>query len=224
MTAETILKSCGLFAGVGGASRQTLLDMAVVRRFGRAEAIFQAGDPCPGVFIVGAGLVRVFLASASGKEQILHLTPPGGTFAEVAAIGGFACPANASAVEASTCLLLPNDPFRRALQQDHQLCVQLLGSFAGWVRRFVALLEDVTLRDAAGRVARYLLASAPEEETAIRLPGLKRHLASHLNLANETLSRTLRRLSDAGLIVEDESGGLEIVNREGLRLMADGGE
>ncbi len=221
MDATSILDRCRFFGEVRGESRARLVAMAVLKRYDRGETVFHVGDPCPGVFIVGDGAAKVFLVGASGREQILHFVTPGNTFAEVAAIGGFDCPANAAAVEASTCLLLPNGPFRQALQDDHQLCLQLLRSFAGWVRHFVGLLEDITLRDAAGRLARYLLLQPEDGDGGIKLPGLKRHLAEHLNLTSETLSRTLRRLTDAGLITEDEHG-IAIADRAGLEKVASG--
>ena len=222
LTPEIILQHCRFFAAVRGASRDRLVNMAVLRRYERNTVIFNQGDPCPGVFVVGTGLVRVFLVGASGKEQVLHLVPPGSTFAEVAAIGGFDCPAFADTVEPSTCLLLPNDPFRRALQDDHTLCLQLLVSFSGWVRHLVGLLEDITLRDAAGRVARHLLTGADASGHTVHWRSPKKHLASHLNLTSETLSRTLRRLTEAGLITENEAGIVTIVQPEQLQAVADG--
>lgn len=221
MDKSTILDGCRFFAAVTGPPRQKLLDMAVVRRAERGQIIFRQGDACPGVFIVGSGLVRVYKVAPSGKEHVLHLVAPGGTFAEVAAIGGFECPAFAEAVEETTCLLLPQTPFERALREDHGLCLQLMASMAVWVKHLVALLEDIALRDAAGRVARYLLNLGEANHGIVQLPSLKRHLASHLNLTSETLSRTLRRLSDEGLI-ESEDERLTIVDPEALRLMAEG--
>ena len=54
---------------------------------------------------------------------------------------------------------------------------------------------------ASGRVARHLLeADHSDGRETFTLPVMKKDLASHLNLTSETLSRTLRRLSESGLI------------------------
>jgi len=195
--------------------------MAVRREYQKGERIFQEGDPAPGVFVVGSGLVRVFKLAPSGKEHVLHLAGPGMTFAEVAVLGNFPCPAFAEALEETACLLLPVEPFMRALRDDHQFSLQILSSMGMWVKSLVSLLEDIVLRDAAGRVAGYLLQAQAEQGAAISLPGLKRHIASHLNLTSETLSRTLRQLREERLIREDESG-LVILDGPGLKRIAEG--
>ena len=218
--AERILASCSLFSAVSGPSRDRLVRMALLHAFSRGEHIFYEGDTNPAVYVVGSGLVRVYKLSPAGKEHVLHFAGPGSSFAEVAAIGAFPCPASAQAVEESTCAVLPGEEFRQALQEDHTLCLQLLGGMARWVHQLVGQLEDVTLRDAAGRLAHYLLGLGPPDASGVALPILKKDLASHLNLTSETLSRTLRRQVDNGLIVEDARGGLRITDRQGLSALA----
>jgi CRP/FNR family transcriptional regulator len=197
--------------------------MAIVRKYERSTMIFRQGDQCPGVFIVGSGLVRIFKMAPSGKEHVLHLVGPGNTFAEVAAIGMFDCPAFAEALEDTRCVLLPIAAFSRALNNDHALCLQLMASMARWVKHLVGLVEDVVLRDAAGRTARYLLDAPHAADGSVHLPSLKKHLASQLNLTSETLSRTLRRLEEMGLITSDAERGIIVVDRPGLQSAADQG-
>ena len=218
--AET-LGSCAFFSQVDGPTRKRLVRMAVRREYGKGEVIFRDGDPAQGVFVVASGLVRVFKLAPSGKEHVLHLAGPGMTFAEVAVLGNFPCPAFAEALEETACVLLPVEPFMRALREDHQLSLQILSSMAMWVKSLVSLLEDIVLRDAAGRVAGYLLQAQAEQGAAISLPGLKKHIASHLNLTSETLSRTLRQLRDERLISETDAG-LVIHDMRGLQRIAEG--
>lgn len=219
-----ILETCPLFAQVPADSFQRLAIMATLRTFKAGEQIFREGDDCPGVYIVSNGLIRIYKTGPGGKEHVLHMVAPGQTFAEVAAIGDFAVPASAQAVADSQCVLLPSEPFRKMLDDDHLICRGMLTGLTRWVRHLVDLIEDVVLRDAAGRLARYLLDMPEErdENAIVRLPTLRRHLASHLNLTSETFSRTIRRLGEAGLIDPIDAGTIRLLDRDKLRMVADG--
>jgi len=221
-TTAEIVKSCPFFAQIDDERLARFSQIARIRHFPKGQLIFRQGDPCPGVYIVASGMVRVYKIGPNGKEHVLHLLGPTSTFAEAAAIGGFECPANAEAVADSSCVLIPLDPFRKALHEDHQLCLQMMTSLTFWVRHFLALMEDLVLRDAAGRLARFLLETAPEADGTVRLPTLKRHLASHLNLTSETFSRTLSRLIEAGLVIELDNNRVQLTDAERLRAVADG--
>lgn len=217
-----ILHNCQLFSRIDAAGFQRLVVIARICKFGKGRSIFREGDECPGMYVMGNGLVRVFKTAAGGKEHVLHLVGPGKTFAEVAAIGGFNCPANAEAIAPTTCALLPANLLRKALQENHELCLGMLTGLTRWVRQLIGLMEDIVLRDAAGRLARFLLDSKPAIGGEIELPGLKRHVASHLNLTSETFSRILRRMVEAGLIAELEDNRVRILDLEKLDTVAAG--
>jgi CRP/FNR family transcriptional regulator, dissimilatory nitrate respiration regulator len=225
MNVIDILHECPLFSGVHAGGFRRLATIARLCQFRKGQVIFRENEPCPGVYVVGQGLVRVFKTGSGGREHVMHIAEPGDSFAEVAALGDFPLPASAEALKKTTCALLPQDRFRQVLTEDHELCLDMLSGITLWVRRLVTMVEDIALRDAAGRVARFLLELSESKSAAdgtIKLPGLKRHVASHLNLTSETFSRTLRRLIDAGLIAEIDAARVRLLHPKKLRQVAAG--
>ena len=219
---ETVLAACGPMRAVEPEVLTKLVGIARVRQFKAGAKIVAQGRPCPGMFVVDWGRVKVYKLAPSGREHVLHLCGPNQTFAEVAAIGGFDLPANAAAVEPSRCVMLPTDDLHHLLNSDHALCRQLLVGMSFWVRHLVELLEDIVLRDAAGRLARLLLRSPVNADGTIGLPGLKQDVASHLNLTSETLSRVLRRFTDEGLISSEPPRRIRMLDHEALEQLARG--
>lgn len=222
-SAKEIIRKCSLFRTLSDQWLDLLAAEAILRRFKKGQMIFRQGDECPGLYCVGTGIVRIFKLAPNGKEHVLHFADPGKTFAEVAAMGKFSVPAHAEAVEDSVCALLLTDRFQKLLKDHHELCLQLLSGMSFWVRQLIGLLEDIVLRDASGRVARHVLEADPSGgKQAFALPVMKKDLASHLNLTSETLSRTLRRLAESGLIEMAGGQRIQILDPAGLRDVADG--
>ncbi|MGD0835038.1 MAG: Crp/Fnr family transcriptional regulator [Polyangia bacterium] len=221
MDKAAILANCSLFQGVSPAHHRRLVEMARKAALPAGTLVFKPGDPCPGIYCVGIGSVRIYRLGASGKEHTLHLAGPGQTFAEVAVIGQFACPAYAEVTQTAQCALLPREGILAMIRDDHAFCIELLVGMSQWVRQLTGRLEDMVLRGADGRVARHLLQAKADSRGAVGLEGRKKHIASQLNLTSETYSRVLRRLVDAQVVEIVDGRRLRILDKASLQILSE---
>jgi CRP-like cAMP-binding protein len=94
---ETVLRKTPLFAGLSAEEMHALRPRVVSRKCDRGEILFNEGDACRGLYVVGSGKVRIYKVSASGREQVLSIEKPGSSFAELPVFDGGNYPASAVA-------------------------------------------------------------------------------------------------------------------------------
>ena len=153
---------------------------------------------------------------------------PGQTFAIASLFGDGLYLANAEAVEPSKLWLIAKAPFLDLVRAEPELAVKLLAYLAQWMKRLLALVETLSLKNVEARLAEYLLGRAQadghhtdEGDIILTLDVEKKMIAAHLGTISETFSRSLKKLKDRGLIREE--GSLIIISDiEGLRKMAAG--
>jgi CRP/FNR family transcriptional regulator len=215
MDLRDAIKRCPLFAGVTNDDLDHLLRISKARDAGKGELLFSDGEIAAGFFIVGTGKVKVFKLSPEGKERILHIVHPGGTFAEAAIFGSGTYPAYAQPLEASHLIFFPKREFLDLLHSDSQLAINMIAGLSRFLRQFANQIEELTFKDVPARLARYLLDLAGDEAKQVELPISKSQLASKLGTVSETLSRTLRKLTDDDLIVV-RGKAIELLDRDRL--------
>lgn len=215
MDMRDAIKRCPLFAGVTNDDLDHLLRISKARESTKGELLFSDGEVAAGFFIVGTGKVKVFKLSPDGKERILHIVHPGGTFAEAAIFGSGTYPAYAQPLEASQLIFFPKREFLDLLRSDSQLAINMIAGLSRFLRQFANQIEELTFKDVPARLARYLLDLAGDEAEQVELPISKSQLASKLGTVSETLSRTFRKLTDDDLIVV-RGKVIELLDRDRL--------
>lgn len=200
------ITACPLFADVTSADIDKLSAIVHVRKVQRGELLFSEGDKAEGFYVVAEGRVKVYKLSADGKERILHIVQPGYTFAEAAIFGDGNYPAYAEPLVTSRLLFFPKRDFLDLLHNHAQIAINMIAGLSRYLRQFATQVEQLTFQDVPARLAKYLLTLPGAEEGQVVLPISKGQLASNLGTVSETLSRTLRKLSDEGLLeVEGKS-------------------
>ena len=200
MNYRQILKNVPLFAGLNESDLDDLMAIVRINEHPRGELLFSDGEEAAGFFIVLDGKVKVYKLSPEGKERILHVIQPGGTFAEAAIFGEGLYPAYAEPLQASKLLFLPKDAFLALLRDNSRVSINMIAGLSKFLRQFANQIEDLTFKDVPSRLARYLMDLSRGTKQTVMLPISKSQLASNLGTVSETLSRTLRKLSEDDLI------------------------
>ena len=220
MNYSQILKTCPFFAGLSDDDIEALMGIARVRESSRGELLFSDGEKAVGFFVVLDGKVKVYKLSPEGKERILHIIQPGGTFAEAAIFADGLYPAYAEPLQSSKLLFLPKEGFLNLLMDNGRISINMIAGLSKFLRQFANQIEDLTFKDVPSRLARYLMALSEGVNASVELPISKSQLASNLGTVSETLSRTLRKLSEDDLI--SVSGKtVEILDFERLEELAE---
>lgn len=192
--------------------------------FKKGQLIFSEGDAATGFYVVIAGRVKIFKLSVEGKEQILHIFGPGAPIGEVAVFEGKRFPAHAESLEDSRLFFFPRNAFLRLINDNPSIALHMLAVLSRRLRHFAALIDDLSLKEVPARLAAYLLYLSETQKRAdnLSLDISKGQLSSLLGTIPVTLSRILTKMSDAGLIRSIGVRGIQILDRQGLRDLADG--
>ncbi len=221
MNIEPSLKKCPLFSGLEDGEIAELGGISISKRYPKGALIFSEDQEAKGFFVVISGRVKIYKLSPEGKEQILHIISPGQTFAEAALFDGSTYPAFAESLAETRVLYFPKESFVNLIRKNPQMSLNMIASLSHWLRKFVSLVEELSLKDVSARLSKYLMdLSAQSGRSSQRgiefeLDIRKSQLASQLGTISETLSRALRRLRDRG-IIKVEGKKITILQKEAL--------
>jgi CRP/FNR family transcriptional regulator len=195
------LDEVALFHGLPQEQIQALSRIAVSRSVAKGEEIFQAGEKAQGFYVVEKGKIKIYRAAMSGKEQIIHVWGPGDALGEVPVFQGSTFPASAQALERSKLLFFRREAFRSLIRKEPDLGMNMIALLAGRLRILVSQVAALSLQEVPQRLAAYLLLlAAGQESDTLCLEMAKGQIAAYLGTIQETLSRTLRRMSEQDII------------------------
>ncbi|MBT9514623.1 MAG: Crp/Fnr family transcriptional regulator [Acidovorax sp.] len=190
---------------LGGLPQPVLADLAegvVCTRHAAGETLFYEGDEARCCLLVAAGVVEVLRYDVAGEERMLHRFGPGSLVAEAAMFMPHGLyPMTARAPEEAQVWRIPRATLRGACERHPALALRFLEVLSQRLYQRVNEVDWLTSSNAPQRLAAYLVAQAERQGTgAIELPTSQRHLAAHLGIRAETLSRMLSEWQDKGWI------------------------
>ena len=193
------LKTIPYFAGLAPAELDSIGQRVLEKKSERGEIILYEGEPAETLFFVFSGAVKVFKTSAEGKEQILNIVRPGGSFNDVPVFEGGLNLASGQTMVATVLYEIRKSEFRAVLQAHPLVVTNTINVLAGQVQQLVSLIEDLSFKHVIGRVAKILLSHSADGAS----PGMKltqQEMAALAGTAREVVGRSLKSLEEDGLI------------------------
>jgi len=167
------------------------------------EHLFCEGDTAKHVYRVMVGHICIYRMMSDGRRQVVDFAYPG----DIIGLGALVDHGeSAQAMERTVVRALHVGTLRELAQSDSRLSMQLYEALSRELMAARELLFTVSQRTAIERVAAFLLAlsrraerrgSSPDE---IVLPMTRMDIADFLGLTIETVSRTLTKLRQDGVI------------------------
>jgi len=200
------LKKVNFFSALQDDALQALAESAVTLHFTKGELIFLEGGPCPGLFVVHSGAVKIFKMSPAGREQILTIETPGRPVAELAVLDDGPYPASAAANEDTVLFLIPKAEFHRLCRHHPDIAFRIIRSLAGRFRKLVGLVEILAFLEVGQRLARFLLEKANQEGKTtpsgieVQVDMSHQEVASRIGTVRELVSRSLSRFQEQGML------------------------
>ena len=222
---DDAMRRTTIFRRLSSEDRQRLAATAQVREFQKGSILFSEGDESHSLYTLVTGRVKITKTTVRGTDIILEIFGPGDPVGAVAAYESRPYPATATALELTTCLLIPRQAFF-ALLESYPTMVR--GLLVGLTHRLVELtnrLAELSGGRIESRIARLLLKLADEtgqkrpDGTFIPLALSRQEIADMVGTTIETSIRIMSRWGKDE-VVRTEKDGFVILDRANLEAVA----
>ena len=185
----------------------------------KGEHIFREGEDADAFYVVRSGSIKSYLVTEDGEEQVLGFYLPGDVFG---------LDTSESQMRMSSAITLETTSlcrFPHVYLADKAQGSNLLRITAEQMRRDHNLVLMLARKDADGRIASFLddlatrYRSRGYSASAFLLSMSRQDIGCYLGLAVETVSRTLTRFQECGVLKVNRRE-VEIIDHETLRKIA----
>lgn len=172
------------------------------------ETLFLEGDRCRDLYLLVAGRVKCFLASAEGREQILKIFErPGDMFCVTSAFSTGSHIVSAEAMNDVSLYVVDIETMKRVALEQPSVGLAVVTAAGDQMRSLVSLADDLALKTATTRVAKLLWERARAEggregkDVRLRRAELREDdIAAMVGTVRVHVSRSLKALAAMGAL------------------------
>lgn len=193
------------FRNLSLATRRRLAEEAAVLSLKQSEALYQQGDPVPGLFALLAGRVKLYRQSRE-RMQIFSLLVPGDCFGAESLPDDAPTACSAMALTMARALYIAPDRLHLLMADCPDFQIAMLELVSTRLRQFVTLVHNLAFRDVSARLASVLLSLGETDgepcDDGLRIHRLltQQELAAMVGTVREVVHRTLKKFERDNLV------------------------
>jgi CRP-like cAMP-binding protein len=203
---QTILSKCHLFQNLPPENLSHITQVAARRRFASGTFIFYQEDQADTFYVLLQGSVRMSQITPDGHQVIVHFFGPGQGVGIIAALGQFAYPLTAEAIEDCTFLVWDRALMTQLMEKLPSLAINAARMLAVRFKELQERYRELATERVERRIARTLLrlgkqlGQKVDDGILINMPLSRRDLAEMTGTTLYTVSRTISKWEQEGLV------------------------
>jgi CRP/FNR family transcriptional regulator len=195
-----LLKTINYFIGIDASELESIKKYVIEKSVNKGEVILHEGIWSDYLYFLISGLVKVYKTSPNGKEQILHIAPPGESLNDVSTFDGGTNQASILAMTPVQLYGVRKEDLSIILQAHPSIYLNILKALAYRIRRDSNLVEELSSTQVIGRLAKLLLGKYAGEESTVGLWLTQQDMASMIGTCREVVNRSLKIMEEKGAI------------------------
>jgi CRP/FNR family transcriptional regulator, cyclic AMP receptor protein len=194
------LKAVNYFAGLEVSDLESIKPYISEKTVEKDEIFLFEGEWSEYLYFLIGGLVKVYKTSSNGKEQILHIAPPGESLNDVSTFDGGSNQASMVAMTPVHLYAVRKEDLKAILEAHPRIYLNILKALAYRIRRDSNLVEELSSTQVMARLAKLLLGKYAGEEATVGLWLTQQDMASMIGTCREVVNRSLKIMEEKGAI------------------------
>lgn len=215
------LPKTGFLAHASKDLSELMASVATEVSLDEGEVLFEQGDIGDTLYAIVSGSLEFSVLSREGRKLSLDVMRPGALFGEIALFDPGTRTATVTALEPTRLRGVKNADMLRAIRKAPDLGIDMIQLAGERMRWMSSQLNEQVFLPMPARLARkilYLTVDGSRQLTI--LPLSQSELAEFVGATREAVSKTLSLWKRAG-VIEASRGGVRVLDRDALQVMAD---
>lgn len=194
-----------IFCDLGGEDLQRI-NQHKSKHYDADEIIFQQGTIPKGLFCVNSGKVKIYATGSSGVDQIIRFATAGDIIGYRALLSGDKYFCSAEALEQSSICFIPKENIFGLVNSNIGFALRIIKLLSSDLKSAMNQVHSFSNKNVRERVAEGLLImkecfGLEEDNKTIAVELSREEISNLVASTRETVSRTLKELSDEKIIL-----------------------